>query len=53
MMGFGGSNLDELSDERRWHESFANSQEQLAKLAERARAKVRAGNVRDAGIDEL
>lgn len=29
--------LDELSDERRWDESFAASQDQLQRLAERVR----------------
>lgn len=45
--------LDELADEQRWQESFANSQDQLAKLAERARLDIQAGRVRDLGIDEL
>jgi hypothetical protein len=45
--------LDELADEERWQESFARSQDQLAKLAEKARADIRAGRVRDIGIDEL
>jgi aspartate/glutamate racemase len=45
--------LDELSDEQRWQESFANSQDQLAVLAERARQEIQAGRVRDIGIDEL
>ncbi len=45
--------LDELEDERRWDEAFANSQEKLAILAERVRGDIRAGHVRDVGIDEL
>jgi hypothetical protein len=45
--------LDELADEQRWQESFANSQDQLAVLAERARQEIQAGRVRDIGIDEL
>ncbi len=45
--------LDELSDEQRWQDAFASSQDQLAKLAERARQEIRSGRVRDIGIDEL
>jgi hypothetical protein len=45
--------LDELADEERWQKSFAQSQDQLAKLADRARADIQAGRVRDIGIDEL
>ena len=45
--------MEELADERRWDEAFAGSQPQLACLAEKARADIRAGRVRDLGIDEL
>ena len=45
--------LDELADEQLWQEKFASSQAQLSKLAERARAEIRSGRVRDIGIDEL
>lgn len=45
--------LDELSDERRWQESFARSQDQLARLAAKAREDVRAGRVKQAGFDQL
>lgn len=45
--------LDELEDERRWDEAFANSQERLARLAERVRSDIRAGRIRNVGIDEL
>ena len=45
--------LDELEDEHRWEEAFANSQEKLTRLAERVRGDIRAGRVRDVGIDEL
>jgi hypothetical protein len=45
--------LDELADEHRWQESFAQSQVQLAQLAAQARAEIRAGKVRDVGIDQL
>ena len=45
--------LDELADERRWDEAFARSQEQLGRLADRVRQDIRAGRVRNVGIDEL
>jgi restriction endonuclease len=45
--------LEELADEQRWQQSFAASQDQLAKLAERARQDIKAGRVRDGGFDEL
>ena len=45
--------LDELLDERQWDESFARSQDQLRRLAERVREDIAAGKVRSAGIDEL
>lgn len=32
--------LDELSDERRWQESFARSQDQLARLAAKVRQDI-------------
>jgi hypothetical protein len=45
--------LDELADEWRWDQAFARSQEQLGRLADRVRQDIRAGRVRNAGIDEL
>lgn len=45
--------LDELADEERWSAAFAESQDQLAKLAEKARQDVRAGHFREMGFDEL
>lgn len=45
--------LDELADEHQWDEAFARSQDQLERLAERARRDVSAGRVRNVGIDEL
>ena len=45
--------MDELADERRWDEAFANSQSQLSRLAAKVRQDVAAGRVRDIGIDEL
>ncbi len=35
--------LEKIADERRWDESFAGSQEQLARLAEKVRDDIRAG----------
>ena len=45
--------LEELADERRWDQAFAQSQEQLAQLADRVRQDIRDGRVRRLGIDEL
>jgi hypothetical protein len=45
--------LDELADERIWDEAFANSQESLARVAERVREDIRAGRVSRTGMDEL
>lgn len=45
--------LDELADERRWHESFSRSQDQLARLAAKAREDIRAGRVKSGGFDQL
>jgi hypothetical protein len=44
--------LDELSDERHWQESFARSQDQLARLAAKVREDVRAGRVMGGGFDQ-
>jgi hypothetical protein len=45
--------LDELEDDRRWDEAFANSQDQLSSLAAKVRRDIADGRVRDVGIDEL
>lgn len=45
--------LEELADERRWHESFTRSQEQLARLAAKVREDIRAGLVKSGGFDQL
>jgi hypothetical protein len=45
--------LDELADERRWQESFARSQEQLANMAAKVREDIRAGRVKSGGFDLL
>jgi hypothetical protein len=45
--------LEELADEQRWDETFARSQDRLARLAAKVRDDIRAGRVRDGGVDEL
>ena len=45
--------LDELTDERAWDEAFDRSQDALARIADKVRADVRAGRVRDSGWDDL
>jgi len=45
--------LDELEDERRWDETFANSQDELELLAERARREHQEGRTIPKGWDEL
>ena len=45
--------LEEIADEVRWDDSFARSQDELAGLADRVREDIRAGRVKDIGIDEL
>ncbi len=44
--------LDELADERHWQESFARSQEPLARLAAKVREDIRAGRVKSGGFDQ-
>ncbi len=38
--------FEELEDERRWEKSFAESQDQLAQLAEKVRTDIKAGRVK-------
>jgi hypothetical protein len=45
--------LDELEDDRKWDEAFARSQNRLAQLADKVRADIDEGRVRNLGIDEL
>jgi len=45
--------LEEIADERRWDEAFARSQGQLGRLADRVREDIRAGRVKNLGMDEL
>ena len=43
--------LEELEDEQQWSATFAATQPQLAKLAEKVRGDIRAGRVRRMGFD--
>lgn len=45
--------IEELEDELAWEHSFAASQNQLAKLAEKVRADIKAGRVREMDFDDL
>ena len=45
--------LEEIEDERRWGESFARSQDVLARLADEARAELRSGRTQPLDPDEL
>ncbi len=45
--------LEELADEGAWERSFAASQNQLAKLAQKVRADIEAGRIREMGFDDL
>ena len=45
--------LEELEDNRQWDETFAASQDKLARLAQKVRADIKAGHVTKMGFDEL
>ncbi len=45
--------LEELSDDAKWESAFANSQNELSRIANKVRDDIREGRVRDKGIDEL
>lgn len=45
--------LEELKDKRRWDEAFAESQDKLAKLAQKVRDDIKAGRFKKMGFDEL
>ena len=45
--------LNEIDDEEAWQAAFANSQEELSRMAEKVREDIRQGRVRDQEIDEL
>jgi hypothetical protein len=43
--------LDELADEQRWQQSFARSQDQLARMAAKAREDIAAGRIKSGSFD--
>lgn len=45
--------LDEIADDARWDKTFAESQDELARLARAAREDARAGRVEEGGFDDL
>ncbi|MEW6265282.1 MAG: hypothetical protein AB1641_19565 [Thermodesulfobacteriota bacterium] len=45
--------LEEILAEKQWQTAFAQSQDQLSKLAEQARGEVRAGRFVKMSFDEL
>lgn len=45
--------LEELGGESRWDETFANSQDKLERLAEKAARQHREGKTKEMGFDEL
>lgn len=45
--------LEEIQDEELWDETFAHSQDKLARMAAKAREDIRAGRTRNLEIDEL
>ena len=45
--------LEELADDQKWDDTFAQSQDALAKLAAKARVDIRNDKTKNIGIDEL
>ena len=45
--------LEDLEAEFKWDQTFANTQDQLAKLADKALRDIKAGRVKKMGFDEL
>jgi hypothetical protein len=45
--------LEEIQDEELWDQTFARSQDKLARMAAKVREDIRAGRTRDLEIDEL
>ena len=45
--------LEEIQDEELWDQTFARSQDKLARMAAKAREDIQAGKTRDLEIDEL
>ena len=44
--------LEELEDERQWDKAFAESQDQLTKLAQKVRADIKAGRIKNLHLSE-
>ncbi len=45
--------LEDLDAEFKWDQTFADTQDQLAKLADKALRDIKAGKVKKMGFDEL
>ncbi len=45
--------LDEILDEQEWDLAFAQSQDELAKLAKKVREDIKAGRIKEMRFDEL
>ena len=45
--------MAELEDEQRWESSFASSQDQLARLAEKVQQDINSGRVKPLSFDDL
>jgi hypothetical protein len=45
--------MEELTDDRRWDDAFARSQEPLVRLAAKVREDIQAGRVKRVEMDEL
>jgi hypothetical protein len=45
--------LEELRDEARWNDAFEQSQDALARLAQKVRNEKRSGDVKPLGFDDL
>ncbi len=45
--------LEDLEAELKWDQTFANTQDQLAKMADKALQEIKAGRVKKMGFDEL
>ena len=45
--------LEELEDETTWNAAFAQSQDQLSRLAAKVREDISAGRIKSVGVDEL
>lgn len=45
--------LEEMEDDASWEQSFANTQTQLSRLADKVRADIQNGRITEMGIDEL